>query len=90
MVQFDNAVERFNKVILSELREASIKCWIAGGSLRDYFSGMPLKTDIDLFFPNESEFKKCKAYFIDNEAFVKWDSDNGMKVIYKKRTFDLD
>ena len=89
MVQFDNAVRRFGKVILDELKEAEIKCWIAGGSLRDYFSGLPLNTDYDLFFPNEQEYIKCKEYFIKNDALIKWESSNGMKVIYNRKTFDL-
>ena len=35
MIQFENAIERFGKVILDELKEAKITCWIAGGSLRE-------------------------------------------------------
>lgn len=89
MIQMDNAVDRYNKIILSELKEAGIKCWIAGGALRDYFAGVRIKTDYDLFFPNEIEYEKAKVYFKTKDCEVKWESDNGMKIKYESRTFDL-
>ena len=89
MIQLDNAVERYGKIILTELKEAGIKCWIAGGALRDYFMAVEITADYDLFFPNEIEYEKAKTFFKAKEAEVKWESDNGMKVKYNKRTFDL-
>lgn len=89
MIQLDNAVERFGKIILNELKEVGVNCWVAGGSLRDYFSGLNVKTDYDLFFPNESEFEKAKVYFKSKKCEIKWESDNGMKVIHNGKTFDL-
>lgn len=89
MIQFDNAVERYGKIILTELKESGINCWLAGGALRDYFAGVVIKTDYDLFFPNDYEYQKCAKYFKDKEAIVIWESDNGMKVKYNKRKFDL-
>jgi hypothetical protein len=89
MVQFDNAIERYNKIILSEMKEANIKCWLAGGAIRDYFMGVPIKTDYDMFFPNEDEFKKAEKFFKSNSAEVKWESDNGMKVLYNGKKYDL-
>ena len=87
--QFKNAVLRFNKTILSELKESGINCWIAGGSLRDYFLGNIIKTDYDLFFPNLNEYKKAQSFFKTKKAKVKYESNNGMKVIYNNKTFDL-
>lgn len=89
MIQFENAVNRYGEIILNDLKEAGVICWIAGGALRDYFMGVPIKTDHDIFFPNESEYSKCAVWFKAKEAKVKWESDNGMKVVYKGRTFDL-
>jgi len=89
MIQFDNAVERYNKVILAELTTAGINCWLAGGVLRDYFMGIYIKTDYDLFFPDEAEYKKAERYFLVNGAKVKWESDNGMKVVYNGNIYDL-
>lgn len=89
MKQLDNAVERYNKIILSELKEAGINCWLAGGALRDYFMGIAIKTDYDLFFPNDEEYGKAKEYFKKHESEVKWESDNGMKVRHKGKTYDL-
>ena len=64
MIQLDNAVERYGKIILTELKEAGIKCWIAGGALRDYFMAVKITTDYDLFFPNEIEYEKAKTFKI--------------------------
>ena len=89
MIQITNAVERYSKLILNELKEAGINCWIAGGAIRDYFSGVKVNTDYDLFFPNDIEYEKCKVYFKAKECSVKWESDNGMKIIYNGKTFDL-
>lgn len=89
MIQMTNAVERYNKIILNELKESNINCWIAGGALRDYFAGVKVNTDYDLFFPNEQEYNKCKDYFKSKDCFIKWESDNGMKINYNNRTFDL-
>ncbi len=89
MIQFDNAVARYNKLILAEMKEAGIKCWLAGGALRDYFMGVPIKTDYDIFFPNEIEYIKASDYFKANRAEVKWESENGMKIKYNNYTYDL-
>jgi hypothetical protein len=88
-LQFKNAVEKFNEIILNELTKESINVWVAGGSIRDYFMGIPVKTDFDLFFPNEDAHTKAFAYFLNNNATVKWESDNGIKLSYKNKTFDL-
>lgn len=89
MVQLDNAVERYGKIILAELKEAGVNCWLAGGALRDYFMGIAIKTDYDLFFPNEAEYSKASAYFKKQNAEIKWESDNGMKVKHNGKTYDL-
>jgi hypothetical protein len=79
----------FNNLILGELRRNGINSWIAGGALRDYFLSKPLKSDCDIFFPNLSEFNKAKDYLISKGAKVIWESENGMKVTYGGKTFDL-
>jgi len=78
-IQFKNAVERYGKLILNEMKEANITCWLAGGALRDYFSGVPVTTDYDMFFPNEAEYKKAREYFRAKDCEVKWESDKGCK-----------
>lgn len=89
MIQLENAVARYGKIILTELKEAGVKTWIAGGALRDYFMAVKITTDYDLFFPNEVEYEKAKTFFKTKQAEVKWESDNGMKVKYNGKTYDL-
>jgi hypothetical protein len=79
----------FNNLILGELRKNGINCWIAGGVLRDYFSNQPLKSDCDIFFPNVAEYNKAKEYLLSKGANTIWESENGMKVNYNGKTFDL-
>ncbi len=89
MIQIENCVKKFKDLILTELNDKEINCWIAGGSVRDYFMGIPIKTDIDLFFPNQEEYNKASNFFKEKNSEIKWESNNGMKVMYKNKTFDL-
>jgi hypothetical protein len=89
MIQIANTIDKYNKLILSELHSNNIKCWVAGGSLRDYFMGKAVKTDHDLFFPDDMNYNLCATYFKASGATVKWESDNGMKVLYDGKTIDL-
>jgi hypothetical protein len=89
MTQLTNAVERYGKIILDEMKDAGIKTWMAGGALRDYFMATKITTDYDMFFPNDIEYEKAKTFFKTKGAEIKWESDNGMKVKYNGRIFDL-
>lgn len=89
MIQFDNAVRRYGDLILVELKDAGVNCWLAGGALRDYFMGIQIATDYDIFFPNETEYEKTKTFFKAKNAEIIWDSDNGTKVKYNNKKFDL-
>lgn len=89
MIQFENCVKTFSKIWLDEAKDAKITCWIAGGCVRDYFSAQPLKTDIDLFFPDIDNYDKCRKYMEENSCVILYDGANGCKVKYKKHTFDL-
>lgn len=89
MIQFENAVKRYGELILNEMKEANIICWLAGGALRDYFIGVPVTTDYDMFFPNEAEYKKAREYFEAKDCEIKWESDKGCKIKYKEKTYDL-
>jgi tRNA nucleotidyltransferase/poly(A) polymerase len=67
MEQLKNCVDFFNKLILKELSVCT-NTWIAGGAVRDYFSGTEF-SDIDLFFKTEKGLTRLhrlfhKAYFL--------------------------
>lgn len=89
MIQLENAVKRYGKILLDEMKESKITCWLAGGAIRDYFMGIPVATDYDIFFPNETEYQKCAVYLKAKGCEIKWESDNGMKVLYNGKKFDL-
>jgi len=57
-----NALKVFNRLFFDYMKNHS-NCWIAGGCLRDYFAGQYFRSDIDVFFPNEKEFKGAYDYF---------------------------
>jgi len=80
--QFENAISYFKKTILDELED--IKCWVAGGAVRDYFSlGYP-KSDIDIFFPDEEQYNAADSKLKDNGH--KCVVDNGSGKMYKVKT----
>jgi len=89
MEQFEKAVKLFGRIILTDMRKAGINCWIAGGALRDYFRDARIKTDYDIFFPNATEYEKAKVYFIAKGAEVKFNSENGTKILHRGKIFDL-
>lgn len=86
--QINYAPKYFSDIILGELYDNGINCWIAGGSVRDYFMGIN-PVDIDIFFPNAKEFKKAKMFFESRNAEKKWESVNGVKYLYNGDIFDL-
>lgn len=89
MIQLQNAVNRFGKLILNDLKEAGIKCWIAGGSLRDYFSDVHKETDFDIFFPNQEMFDRTSRWFENKNADFTFEGENGVKVEFEGKKFDL-
>jgi len=86
MLQFENCVKFFSKVILKEL---SVNCtvWVAGGCVRDYFSIGRLSSDVDLYFPSELDFGNCKTYLFEAEVqYIKeFDQDNIERLVEIKK-----
>lgn len=91
MIQFENAVKKFRAIILDELEtETNVRCWAAGGSVRDHFLGKgKITTDIDLFFTNVTDYDLTFEYLKFSGFVVVFESDNGCKVKNEQFTFDL-
>lgn len=84
-IQLQNAVNFFNNLILNEL--TNINCWVAGGCVRDYFSIGRISSDIDIYFPNEEEFNKCKNYLM-NQDYIEVEEvqdDTSVKMVKKEK-----
>jgi len=89
-IQMQNAIKRYKDIILTEIyTETWVDCWIAWWALRDYFNSVVIKTDYDVFFKSEEDFTKVSDYFKEKWCKVIWESENGKKVKYKWRTYDL-
>lgn len=86
--QLSNCINYFNKLILNELKDVC-NCWIGGGAVRDYFSVGYITKDIDLYFPNEEEYEKCRIYFSNKWSKELFDNQNVKKIVYNKRNIDL-
>jgi len=86
--KINNAPYYFSQIILGDLYDRGIDCWIAGGSVRDYFMDVNA-VDYDIFFPNKKEFNKAKEFFESKNATKEWESENGVKYSYQGRIFDL-
>jgi hypothetical protein len=80
MVQLDNCVKYFNKIILNELKDHCI-VWVAGGAVRDYFSIGKLTTDIDLYFPDVDNFEKAKKYLMEQKTVKVTKEEDGKTII---------
>lgn len=85
IIQFENCVNYFRKLILNELSQICI-CWVAGGCVRDYFSIGKMSSDIDIYFPSEEDYKKAIEYLCKSNTRVMVSEDideNNAKVITK-------
>ena len=80
------AAQYFKELVLQYL---PFKCWVAGGSLRDYFLNQHIG-DIDLFFPNEAEFRRARSFFTG--SYVVLENENCVKIIEQvgNNTFSID
>lgn len=87
MVQLDNCVKYFNRVILDELKPVCIT-WAAGGCVRDYFSIGKLTSDIDLYFPDEDNFLKAKKYLTE-QAEIKTEREEDGKLVVETKAKPL-
>jgi len=69
MIQLENCIKYFNRLILDELKPVCMT-WVAGGCVRDYFSIGKLTSDIDLYFPDEHNYERCRKYLMEAETRV--------------------
>lgn len=88
MLQENNCVDFFSKLILRELYNEKIECWIAGGCLRAY-CGRETINDIDLFFPNKQEYDKAVLFILKQGGEKIFENDNVIKITYKNNIFDF-
>ena len=51
--------------------------------------GVPVKTDYDMFFPDADNYQKAYNYFKSKDCKIKWESENGCKIVYDGNTYDL-
>lgn len=102
---YDDCIDYFRILILSELENIDIKVWVAGGAMRDFFQLGYVTTDIDLYFPSEYDYEKTKGWILDeknrykrnsisqpeNYEFSKiiYENQNSCKIQYKNYYFDL-
>lgn len=89
MIRYENCINFFNKLILKELHDQGIVCWIAGGIIRSYFGAESVKGDIDLFFPDAKNYRKAGDYFKDKDCKVLYSGVNGTKYAWGKYTVDV-
>lgn len=78
-----NCIEYFNKLILYDLNKnlKGIKCWIAGGSIRDYFMVGKITKDIDIYFTDHEDFTRASNY-LEWEGMEHW-NDLSKNIIFE-------
>lgn len=86
---FDNLAIPDEKNEDGSPRLLDVNCWIAGGALRDYFSiGYP-QSDIDVFFPDETQYSLLKSFLEEQGYEVQYENDKVCVFFINKHKFDL-
>lgn len=49
----------------------------------------PKTSDVDIFFPNQTEWNKANIFFKKKGSMCAWESENAKKFTYKYQKFDL-
>jgi len=83
IVQLENCVKFFNKLILDEMGEVCIT-WVGGGCVRDYFSVGKLTSDIDLYFTCEEDYAKAKKYLVKDSIATATVKNDGLTTTVTK------
>jgi hypothetical protein len=76
----------FSKLILKDLE--NFKVWVAGGAIRTWYANEKI-SDIDLFFPDESERQKCLNFITGMGGEIIFSNTNVDKVKYNNKVFDF-
>lgn len=79
----------FTSIILNDLWFLNLDCWIAGGSLRDFFMNRKSESDIDIYFSNAQDNKKAESHLIKNGGKIIFSNSNCTKISFDKYVFDL-
>lgn len=88
-----DCIEYFNKLILNDLhaQNRELNCWIAGGSIKDYFLYGRITKDVDVYFESRIDFTKVDNYikytnnpdvFSSPKSIIIFENENCRKVKY--------
>jgi hypothetical protein len=79
-------IEYFNKLILNDIEKniKGVKCWVAGGSIRDYFTIGKVTKDIDLYFTDADDFTRTSNYLRQSGEII-FENNNCRKIKYKPK-----
>lgn len=84
--QYQKCVDYFRKMFFNKI---DADCWIAGGALRDYFTLGWFTTDLDVYFPNESELLSAAKRMIELGYQVDYESENSIKFSLGREKVDF-
>lgn len=86
-IRFDNLLKAF-KPTLDLLDELEIRYIIAGGCIRDYFTGTKI-SDIDIFTTNKEQALKILDKFSELNATIILNNDQVTKLVYNGVEYDI-
>ncbi len=89
---FDNGLKFFNNLILKELNEFTNNgCYIGGGAIRNYFTGIPLKdySDIDIWVKNKDAKIKAIEFFNKKNAVLTYSTNHAQMFKLNNKFYDL-
>jgi len=85
--QIQECIDYFKHICLDDL---NARCWVAGGALREFFTvGNATRSDVDIFFPDETEFLLAKKHLIEGKAKQTFENERITNFIHKKHRVQL-
>jgi len=86
----EECVNYFNTLVLDELHKniSDLNCWIAGGSIRDYFTHGRHLGDIDIYFPDPQQMSQVRK-FLSRRSGIIYQNVNCEKMHFYRDNSDL-
>jgi hypothetical protein len=79
-------IDLFGKLILNDLPDG---VFIAGGCLRDYYSGRnPFASDIDVFFQDKAQ-RRVSLEYLNSKSELLYENENVTRLLYKNLKIDI-
>jgi hypothetical protein len=86
--QIQECIDHFKWLCFDDLKD--VRCWIAGGALRNYFTyGHTTGSDVDVFFPDAASFDSAKELLTAKKAKQTFKNERIINFLHNKHKIQL-